>query len=471
VTTSLAAPPALIDTHCHIQHKDFDADRAEVIARAVEAGVGRMFVVGSDRADNPAALELAGRYGFIHAICGIHPHDASSLDDGLKAELARWLSHPKAIAVGETGLDYHYMHSPREIQREAFVWHLRLARELGLPVVVHSREADDETMEILRSEGRGLRGLLHCFSGSAAMAREVLALGYYISIAGPVTYKKADAMRDVVKSVPIERLLIETDAPYLAPAPLRGRRNEPSYLVHTAAEIARVKGLSIGDVARITSLNAFQLFGVGDVPDAVRIAYPIRDSLYLNITNECSNRCAFCIRYRDAFVKGHNLRLERDPSEREIIEAIGAIGESAAYREVVFCGYGEPTLRLDAVKSVCAWLKERGMRIRINTNGHAGLIHGRNVLPELRGLVDSFSVSLNAANEADYNRVCRPEIQPENRHGVWQAVTSFIRDAVREGFDVTATAVALPGLDMGECAELARGLGAGFKIRTYDEVG
>lgn len=462
--TDISAPrPALIDTHCHIQHKDFDADRADVIARAAAAGVGRMFVVGSDRADNPSALALAEQYDFIHAICGIHPHDASSLDDGLKAELRKWLSHPKAIAVGETGLDYHYMHSPREVQREAFVWHLRLARELGLPVVIHSREADDETIEILKSEGRGLRGLLHCFSGSAAMAQEVLALGYYISIAGPVTYKKADAMRDVVKMVPIERLMVETDAPYLAPMPLRGKRNEPACMVHTAAEIARVKGLSVDDVARITSLNAFRLFGVGDVPDAARIAYPIRDSLYLNITNECSNRCAFCIRYRDAFVKGHNLRLEREPSEREIIDAIN---DPSAYREVVFCGYGEPTLRLDAMKNVCAWLKERGATVRINTNGHANLIHGRNVLPELRGLVDSFSVSLNAANEADYVRICRPD-----RPGAWQAVLDFIRSAAREGFDVTATAVALPGVDMGECAELARSLGAGFRARTYDEVG
>jgi len=455
--------PAFTDTHCHIQHKDFDADRADVISRALEAGVGRMFIVGSDRADNPAALALAEQYDFIHAICGIHPHDASSLGNGLKAELRRWLSHPKAVAVGETGLDYHYMHSHRDAQRAAFVWHLRLARELGLPVVIHSREADDETVEILRSEGRGLRGLLHCFSGSAAMAREVLALGYHISIAGPVTYKKADALRDVVKTVPVERLMIETDAPYLAPAPLRGKRNEPSRIVHTAAEIARVKGLSVDDVARITTLNAFRFFGVGDVPDAARIAYPIRDSLYLNITNECSNRCGFCIRYRDAFVKGHNLRLEREPSADEII---GAIGAHEAFREVVFCGYGEPTLRLDAMKTVCAWLKERGMAVRVNTNGHANLIHGRNVLPELRGLVDSFSVSLNAANEADYNRICRPE-----RAESWAAMRDFIREAARAGFDVTATAVALPGLDMGECAGLAESLGARFRLRAYDEVG
>ena len=463
----------LVDTHCHLQMEQFSQDREEVIERARSAGVRSLIIVGSDSRDNPEALALAEEKDFIHVAAGIHPHDASSLDDRLLAELRQWLSHPKVVAVGETGLDYHYMHSPREAQRKAFMQHIELARQMNLPLVVHTREASDETMEILRLQsqaagpGEKIRGVLHCFSGDTAMAEEAVEMGFYISIAGPVTYKKSEALREVVKSIPIENLLIETDAPYLSPVPFRGKRNEPAYIMHTAQEIAALKGLSLDDVARITSLNAHLLFGIGEASEKGRIAYRIRNSLYLNITNRCTSRCSFCIRDSDAFVKGHNLVLKSEPSEDEIISAIGEPGNCD---EVVFCGYGEPFLRLDTVKSVASWLKSKGAKVRINTNGHANLIHKRNILPELKGLVDVYSISLNAQDRETYNRICHPGIDR-----AWEGTVDFIHEAVQTGgAEVLVTAVdmpGVPGLDIKECEKIAHSLGAKFRARAFNVVG
>lgn len=456
----------LVDSHCHLQMPQFDRDRDQVLREACEAGVEYIILVGSDSEDNARALTLAEQHEFLFAVTGIHPHDASCIDDSLWSSLRKWAEHPKTVGIGETGLDYHYMHSPRQVQRDAFVRHAELARETGLPLVIHSREARDETLEIMHRHCTGLRGVLHCFSGDLEMAGEAIRLGFLISIAGPVTYKKADELRRTVKAIPIEHMLVETDAPYLAPMPFRGKRNSPAYVVHTARKIAEIKGLSLDDVARITSLNAARLFGIGAPAEAEgtgKIAYPIRNSLYLNITNRCTNRCSFCIRYRDEFVKGHNLQLETDPSASDIISAVG---NPSTWDEVVFCGYGEPLLRLEAVKKVSAWLKKEGKRVRINTNGHGNLINGRNILPELKGLVDAFSVSLNAEDSDTYQRICRPD-----DHRAWEATVDFVRKAVQEGFEVLVTVVDVAGVDVAHCESIAKGLGASFRVRHYDVVG
>ncbi len=463
----------LVDTHCHLQMEQFGKDLEEVIKRAESARVRSLILIGTDSKDNPEALALAEGNEFIHVAVGIHPHDASSLDERLLSELRQWLSHPKVVAVGETGLDYHYMHSPREVQRKAFMQHIELAKQMNLPLVVHTREASEETMEILRMQsqdsgpGEKLRGVIHCFSGDTAMAKEAIEMGLYISIAGPVTYKKSDTLREVVKSIPIENLLLETDAPYLSPVPLRGKRNEPAYMLHTAQLVAELKGLSLDDVARITSLNAHLLFGIGEAVEQGRIAYRIRNSLYLNITNRCTSRCSFCARDTDTLVKGHNLKLKKEPSADDIIQAIGDTG---SYDEVVFCGYGESLLRLDTVKSVASWLKSKdlkALKIRVNTNGHANLIHNRNILPELKGLVDVYSISLNAQNRELYNSICQPSIDR-----AWDGTVDFIRKAVQTGgAEVIATVVDIPGVDVKECEEIAYSLGAKFRARAFNVVG
>ncbi len=452
----------LIDTHCHLEMRQFDADRDEVIRRARGAGVDTLITIGSDLESSARAVALSEKYEGVFCSAGVHPHDASAFTAESLERLRQLAAHEKVVAIGETGLDYHYDNSPREVQREVFEKHLRLALEANLPAIVHSREAHGDTLRILGASGIR-RGVLHCFSGDLQTAEEAMAMGLYISIAGPVTFRKSAKLREVAAKVPDDYLLLETDAPYLAPEPRRGRRNEPAYLRYTAAEVAALRGLGQDDVARITTLNARRLFGLGGIAEAGEIAYAIRDSLYLNITNRCTNRCSFCVRFHSDFVKGHNLRLAEEPSSEEIK---AAIGNPADYREVVFCGYGEPLLRLDVVKEVARWIKGRGGRVRINTNGHGNLIHGRNVLPELEGLVDSVSVSLDAHDPETYDRICHPRFK-----GAFDHVVSFIREARRFIPEVQATVIDMEGVDVEAARRLAAELSVKLRVRMLHVVG
>lgn len=452
----------LIDTHCHLEMEAFKEDLPAVIRRAREEGLEALITISSDEESVGRALALADRFDLVYASVGMHPHDAKDCSPGVLRSLKDAAAHRKVVAVGETGLDFHYTHSPRETQMEVFRKHLQLAQETGLPVIVHSREARDETLSILRESGTS-RGVLHCFSGDWEMAEQAMAMGLYISIAGPVTFKKSVQLRQIARMVPDDYLLIETDSPYLSPEPFRGRRNEPAFLTRTAACIAGLRGISTDDLARITTLNARRLFGVGSLPEKAEIAYPIRDSLYLNITNRCTNACTFCVKFHSDYVKGHKLRLDHEPAEDEIIRAIG---DPAHYREVVFCGYGEPFARLEVLKHTARWIKERGGRVRVNTNGHANLIHRRPVVGELRGLVDSISVSLDAHDEETYNRICRPLFG--NAYG---EMIRFIRQAKEVIPEVAVTVVDLKGVDIEKCRRIAEELGVDFRVRSLNVVG
>ncbi|MHB8766982.1 MAG: TatD family hydrolase, partial [Deferrisomatales bacterium] len=401
----------IVDTHAHLTLEGLREDVPGVLARARAVGVGAVITVGIDLDDSRAAVSLARSHQGLWATVGVHPHDAAGLREADLDELAELARAPEVVAWGEIGLDFYRNRSPREEQERWFRAQLARARELDLPVVIHDRDAHAETLAVLRPEvAQGLRGVLHCFSGDLAFAREVLALGFYLSVPGTVTYPKADELRRVVASVPLERVLLETDCPYLAPQPVRGARNEPAHLVHTAAEVARIRGLAVGDVARITTRASQELFGVGEARGP-RIAYPIRRSLYLNLTARCTNRCSFCAKNRSPEVKGHDLTLDREPTVAELLAAVEAEGGAAAWDEVVFCGFGEPLLRLDAVVAVARELRRRGARrIRVNTDGLASLVHGRDVTEDLAGLVDAVSVSLNAPDAATYERLCRPGV-------------------------------------------------------------
>ncbi len=259
---------SFIDSHCHIDGPEYDADREEVISRACGAGVTTMLNVGTGDPQSGAferAVELAKNHKEIYAAIGVHPHDAKLYDDQAERRLLDLAKQSqRVVAWGEIGLDYHYDHSPRNVQREVFARQLRLARSLRLPVIIHSREADDDTIAILREElaeyDRG--GVLHCFGGSLAMARSAIELGFFISFAGNLTFKKAEDLRDVARSLPLDRLLIETDCPYLTPVPFRGKRNEPARVVETAQCLAELHGKELEEVGRITSGNFARLFGV-----------------------------------------------------------------------------------------------------------------------------------------------------------------------------------------------------------------
>jgi len=258
-----------IDSHCHIDGPEYNADRDEVIARALEAGVTTMLNVGTGDPQSGAferAVALAEKHEEIYAAVGVHPHDAKLFDDAAEQRLSALVKGSKrVIAWGEIGLDYHYDHSPRDRQREVFRGQLRLAREHDVPVIIHSREADEDTVSILREELSGYEraGVLHCFGGSLPMARAAIELGFYVSFAGNLTFKKAEDLREIARQLPLDRLMIETDCPYLTPVPFRGKRNEPARVVETAACLATLHGIDVTEVARITSENFARLFGVG----------------------------------------------------------------------------------------------------------------------------------------------------------------------------------------------------------------
>jgi TatD DNase family protein len=255
----------LIDSHAHIQGKEYAGEVEAVIARAREAGVEKIIAVGGagDMSSNTEAIALANTFPDIYATVGMHPHDAKDVGADELKKLKELAADPKVVAVGETGLDYYYDHSPREVQRRVFAEFIHLARETGLPIVVHERDAANDAAQLLRGEGEGrLRGVIHCFTGNYEAARAYLDIGFYISFTGIITFKNADALRDVVRNVPLERMLVETDSPYLTPVPHRGKRNEPAYVRYVAETIAGVKGLSLEEVARGTTRNVRELFGI-----------------------------------------------------------------------------------------------------------------------------------------------------------------------------------------------------------------
>ncbi|WP_420265864.1 TatD family hydrolase [Candidatus Magnetominusculus dajiuhuensis] len=453
----------MIDTHCHLEMSPFDGEADAVVQRAHDAGVHKMITIGSSPQSIEEAVALTGRYPSVYAAIGIHPHDARLFTPEIYRQIRDLSSNEKVVAIGETGLDYHYKHSPVDIQREVFIRHIALAKETNLPVVIHSREASDDVVSIIKGEGVS-SGVLHCFSGDEKMAEAVMASGLYISISGTVTFKNSAALRAVVRTIPDDYLLVETDAPYLAPTPNRGKRNEPAYVTLTARAVAEIRGVSYEDIDRITTLNANRLFGLEPArPANGQITYKIRNSLYLNITNRCTNVCTFCVRYQTDFVKGHNLRLSREPSDAEIIESIG---NPAVFDEVVFCGYGEPLMRLDTVINVSRYIKTHGGRVRINTNGLGCLIHKRDILPELSGLVDVISISLNAQDASTYQRLSHPPFE-----GAYEAVLKFIAGAKDCIPEVTATVVDAPGVDVEKCRQIAAALGATFRLRHLDVVG
>ena len=253
-----------IDSHAHIDGTEFDADREEVIQRAHAAGVSVILNVGTGDPHSGAferAVELGKTHESIYTAIGTHPHDARLYDDAAEAKIKNLINHDRVIAWGEIGLDFHYDNSPRDVQVEVFKRQLRAARECDLPVVIHTREAESETIDILRNEYNG-SGVFHCFSGSMDLAQRAIDIGFMISFSGIITFKKADELRAVAKQAPLDRLLIETDCPYLTPIPYRGKRNEPAYVVEVARCLATLHDVSIEDMARITSENFNRFFGL-----------------------------------------------------------------------------------------------------------------------------------------------------------------------------------------------------------------
>ena len=252
----------LVDSHCHLEFPDFAAEQQAVIARARAAGIGHFLTISTRVHRFDEIREIAEAHDDISCSLGTHPHSAEEEADITTARLVELGKHPKVVGIGETGLDYYYDNSPRELQQEAFRRHVRAALELKMPLIVHTRDAEEDTMRILREEGQGtgLTGVLHCFSSSPQLAEDAIEFGFHISFSGIVTFKKSVELRDTARKVPLDRMLVETDAPFLAPVPKRGQRNEPAFVVHTASVLADLHGLSHAALAERTTANFFGLF-------------------------------------------------------------------------------------------------------------------------------------------------------------------------------------------------------------------
>jgi TatD DNase family protein len=258
----------LIDTHCHLDFPELAEAQQAVVQRARDAGVKRMITISTHASKFAGVKAVAEAYDDVFCSAGVHPHHSGEPDEDIQEQ---WLidaaKHPKVVGLGETGLDYYYNNSPKEAQAKSFSTHIRACMATDLPIIVHSRDAEEDTARMLREEGEGrLKGLLHCFSSGRQLAEEALKIGFYISFSGIVTFKKSEELRAIAKDIPLDRILVETDAPFLAPMPYRGKVNEPSYVVHTAACVAEVKGVSLDELSKITTANALRIFSKMSAP-------------------------------------------------------------------------------------------------------------------------------------------------------------------------------------------------------------
>lgn len=448
----------LIDTHAHLFYPNFNGEIEEIIQRAKNAGVEKIIVPATDLASSGQVIQLCDTYPEIYGAVGVHPHDSKEWNNDLIKDLKELAAHPKIVAIGEIGLDYFYDFSPKEKQIEAFKSQIELAIEIDKPIIVHNRESDEDMMNIISSYcGTGLKAQFHCFNASLEDARKFIGMGHFISFTGNITFKKLDSLRNVAAGISPEHLLLETDSPFMTPVPFRGKRNEPAYVSYVAEKLAEIYHLTIDDIARLTSYNAFKLFGIGNIANAV-YTYKIGNSLYINVTNRCNADCVFCDRKGDAVVAGYNLKMKKsDEPNAEVY--IQEIGDPKKYKEIVFCGYGEPTIRWDVVKLVAQFVKANGGKTRLNTNGHGNKIQGKDITEEMVGKIDTVSISLNADNAKDYAKIMRVD------ESYFYDMLDFVKKSIAKNIEVVLSVVRTDNINIEKAEQLTESLGAKFRIR------
>ncbi len=449
-----------IDTHTHLFFNNFDEDREEVIKNALDAGVQYMLIPGTDIETSKQAIELAEKNESIYAAVGIHPHDTKDWDDALIDELRELAKHKKVVAIGEIGLDYFYDFSPKEKQHQAFEKQIQLALELNFPIIVHNRDANDDIMDFAKKYAdTSLKAQYHCFAGTVENARELVEMGHYISFTGNVTFKKAESVREVLSKVSVENILLETDSPFLTPVPHRGKRNEPKHIPLIADVIAETHHLRIEDVARTTSWNAYKLFRIGEKM-GLSYTYQIGESLYVNVTNRCNADCVFCDRKGEAVINGYNLKMSKS-EEPDAEVYISEIGDPTKFKEIVFCGYGEPTIRWNVVKEVAKYIKAKGGKTRMNSDGHGNFINKRDITPELDGVIDTVSISLNSTDKVQYAKLMRVD---ESLHA---EMIDFAKKA-KNFTHVVLSIVGLSSVDTENAKQFVTNeIGVDFREREY----
>lgn len=449
-----------IDTHAHLFYPDYKDDIDEVIQRAKQEEVEAIVVPSTDLASAKKVLELTQKYDIVYGTVGIHPHDTKEWKKEYINDLEQLAKQDKIIAIGEIGLDYYYDFSPKEIQKEAFIAQLELALKLKLPVVVHNREADKDILDIIGSFcGRGLKAQFHCFSSSLDVALELIKMNHFISFTGNITHKKADDLRAVVSKIPLDNIMIETDSPFMTPVPLRGKRNEPAYVKYVAMQLAELHNKTVEEIGKITSFNAFRFFGIGRNAKT-DYTYLLGDSLYINVTNRCSADCVFCHRKTDPTIGRYNLKMSAS-EEPPASVYINEIGNPKNYKEIVFCGYGEPTIRWEVVKEISTYIKENGGKVRINTNGHGNLINKRDITVEMKGIIDTLSISLNSSNPKQYAQL----MQVDEKY--FYEMIEFTRAAKQNVPNVIMSIVNLKDVDIDAAQNIADELGVQLRIRQH----
>jgi TatD DNase family protein len=450
-----------IDSHAHLFLPNFKDDLDEVIKHAQDAGIKYIIVPATDIESANQVLELTKKYDLIYGAAGVHPHDTKEWNSTFISQIEEIAKDEKIVAIGEIGLDYYYDFSPRQKQIEAFKAQIELALKLKLPIIVHNRDSDKDMMEIIRSyKGSGLKGQFHCFNGSKEDARELIKLGHFISFTGNITFKKADTLRDTLRSIPIRYILTETDSPFMTPVPHRGKRNEPSYVRLVAEKMAEVHNIRVEDVNRISEYNIYRLFGMGSHPKP-SYSYLMHNSLYINLTNRCNAACIFCDRDGEAVLNGYNLKL-RKGEEPSVESVIKEIGDPKKYSEIVFCGYGEPTIRWKEVKEIAKYVKDKGGNTRLNTNGHGNDINKRDITPEMKGLLDSVSISLNATDEDNYARLVGVDKK------LFGEMLDFAKRSKQYVAEVILTIVDEQEIDVEKARKIAEDeVGVSFRVREY----
>lgn len=395
-----------IDTHSHLFYPNFKEDIDDVISRAKDSGVDFIIVPATDLETSRQTIELCEKYDIVYGAVGIHPHETKDWNDDLIPQIHELAQHKKILAIGEIGLDYYYDFSPPEMQIHAFKAQIELALDLNLPIVVHNRDSDKDMMDIISGYcGKGLKAQFHCFNSTLDDAFEFIKMNHFISFTGNITFKNRNDIRAILEKLSLENLLLETDSPFMTPAPFRGKRNEPSYVKHVAEKISEIHKIPVDEVGRITSYNAFRLFGIGKTP-GINYTYPLGRSLYINVTNRCNADCTFCKRKTFPYIGGYNLGMKK--SEEPSADIYNSeIGDPLKYDEIVFCGYGEPTIRWEIVKQVAKYIKSKGGKTRLNTNGHGNLINHRDITAEMKGLIDVVSISFNTFDPSQYAELMR----------------------------------------------------------------
>jgi TatD DNase family protein len=419
----------MIDSHCHLNLQHFDDDREGAIARAVSDGVIAFVNIGYDRASLRETMELIEEYPFVFGAAGVHPHDAASLNDELEAKIRQALDHPRVVAVGEIGLDFHRTLSPREVQVDVFRRMIKLAREKDKPIVIHCREAFNEVIDVLESEGGSYRGVFHAFSAGEAEARKVAELGFHVGIGGVVTYRNA-RLDETVATIPIDRIVLETDSPYLTPHPWRGKRNEPSFVTHVARTVARTKGLSPVEVDRATTESTLAAFGLS-ASALPRPVYKIEGAVYIQAATA-------------------------EPAD---LDAVPSEGVS----EAIITGFTDPLERPEHVLALASSARARGWRVRVNTTGLANQAAGRDVTPELAGNVDEVNIVLFGATAKAHDELAFPAVGGEG----WGSIREFVRGSVAAGIETVCEFIAVPGFEAEQCREFTRDVGAKYDIRMY----